>query len=361
MTTSNPGDHIGNAKPGTAMAGPETIVFDERLPVPPELLEGLDPEALSRELIFPVFLEGGTVVLAAADPGRVKPAEIARIAKDAPYELRRAPAEDIRWYIEDYLSDRPGRIIGTERTGLAFWRNTMAAWRTRMACYRNDLAKARVSLSILRWGLGFITVASASAVLELNLSLTTLMYWSLLVAGAAVTLLGLFHYLRIRRSMMKAPGPQTLVEVTTATVSFLEDYELQCTFRPAVKGTMLSRLAEFLPNYCSVLRPEPASRERTHLARERDMLAAHRTLAGCYRTLYARGRTGLAFIRTGIVFLGIGAGLVQYFQVSPVALWGLLLIAAGVLMIVDGLLWYVPARKEEPDLRRLMTTPARQA
>ena len=342
-------------------AEPDTIRYDERLPVPPELLEGLDPEELSRELVFPVFKEGDTVVAAAADPGRVTPEQIAKVAGGAPCELRKAPRQDILWFIEDFLSDRPGRIIGTERTGLAFWRNTMAAWRTRMACYRNDLAKARVSLSILRWGLGFITVASASAVLELELTLTTIMYWGLLTAGVAVTGLGLFHYLRIRRSMMKTPGPQTLVEVTTATVSFLEDYELQCTFRPSAKGTMLSRLSDFLPNYCSVLRPEPASRERTHLARERNMLAAHRTLAGCYRTLYARGRTGLAFIRTGIVFLGIGAGLVQYFQVKPLALWGVLLFAAGALMITDGLLWYLPARKEEPDLRRLMTTPAGQA
>ncbi|MHB0867361.1 MAG: GspE/PulE/PilB domain-containing protein [Thermoleophilia bacterium] len=334
------------------------IEYDERLPVPPQLLDGLDPEALARGLIFPMFLEDGKVVIAAADPAGVKSELIEAVAGDAPVELRPASARDVLWLIEDFLSDRPGRIIGTERTGLAFWRNTMAAWRTRMACYRNDLAKARVSLSILRWGLGFITIASASAVLELNLSVTTIMFWSFLVAGVVITALGLFHYLQIRHAMMKSPGPQTLVEVTSATVGFLENYELQCTFKPRVKGTMLSRLADFLPNYCSVLRPEPASRERTHLARERNMLAAHRTLAACYRTLYARGRTGLAFIRTGIVFLGIGGGLVQYFHFNPMALWGLLLFAAGALMITDGLLWYLPARKEEPDLRRLMTNPA---
>ena len=338
-----------------------TIEYDERLPVPPELLEGLDPDELSRDLIFPVIRDGDTVVVAASDPDKVTPEQISKVTGGAPYELRLAPARDILWFIEDYLNDRPGKIIGTERTGLAFWRNTMAVWRTRLTCYRNDLAKARVSLSILRWGLGFITVASASAVLELNLSLTTVMYWSLLGLGIGVTGFGFFHYLRIRRSMMNTPGPQTLVEVTTATVRFLDNYDLECTPRPRTKETMLSRLADFLPSYCSVLRPEPASRERTHLARERNMLAAHRTLAACYRTLYARGRTGLAFIRTGIVFLSIGAGLVQYFQVNPVSLWGLLLFAAGALMIVDGLYWYLPARREEPDLRRLLSTPVHQS
>ena len=64
----------------------------------------------------------------------------------------------------------------------------------------------------------------------------------------------------------------------------------------------------------------------------------------------------MAFIRTGIVFLGIGAGLIQYFGSGPQVSGASCCIAAGALMIVDGLLWYLPARKEEPDLRRLMTS-----
>ncbi|MHB1325152.1 MAG: GspE/PulE/PilB domain-containing protein [Thermoleophilia bacterium] len=351
---------ISKAEP--ALNGPQkpAIGYDERLPVPPELLEGQDRDRLARQRIFPVIRDGGTVVIAAEDPASVSPEEIRRVTKGAPGELRLAPASDIDWFIEDFLNDRPGKIIGTERTGLAFWRNTMAAWRTRLACYRNDLAKARVSLGILRWGLGFITLASASAVIEWSFAFSTLVYWGMLVSGIALTGLSLYHYLRIRRAMIKSPGPQTLVEVTTATVRFLEGYHVDCAPVPKTKRTMLSRLADFLPTYCSVLNPEPASRERTHLARERNILAAQRTLASCYRTLYARARTGLAFIRTGIVFLGIGAGLIQYFQVAPAGFWGILLSLAGLLMIADGLLWYLPARKEEPDLRRLMSAPVHQ-
>jgi uncharacterized membrane protein YidH (DUF202 family) len=339
--------------------GLESIRYDERLPVPPELLEGLDQGRLEQELVFPAIQDGDVTVVAVAEPGLVNKDVIKQVTRGALYRLRVAPASDVSWFIDDYANAPPGEIIGTERTGLAFWRNTMAAWRTRMACYRTDLAKARVSLSVLRWGLGFITLASASAVLEWSFTFTQLMYWAVLLTGVAFTSTGFFYYLSLRRSMTKSPGPQTLVEVTTVTVSFVENYQLDCAVQPRTSSTMLSRLTDFLPNYCTILKPEPESRERTHLARERNILAAQRTLAACYRTLYARARTGLAFIRTGIVFLGIGFGFIQYFQISPVSLWGLTLILAGGLMMTDGLKWYLPARKEEPKLERLLLSPVR--
>jgi uncharacterized membrane protein YidH (DUF202 family) len=339
--------------------GLESIQYDERLPVPPELLEGLDPQELEQETVFPAIQDGDVTVVAVAEPGNVNKDVIRKVTRGALYKLRVAPASDVSWFIDDYANAPPGEIIGTERTGLAFWRNTMAAWRTRMACYRTDLAKARVSLSVLRWGLGFITLASASAVLGWSFTFTQLMYWAVLLTGVAFTSTGFFYYMTLRRSMAKSPGPQTLVEVSTVTVSFVEDYHLDCAVKPKTENTMLSRLTDFLPNYCTILRPEPESRERTHLARERNILAAQRTLAACYRTLYARARTGLAFIRTGIVFLGIGFGFIQYFRISPVSLWGLTLVLAGGLMMIDGLNWYLPARKEEPKLERLLLNPVR--
>ncbi|GBE57884.1 hypothetical protein BMS3Abin01_00810 [bacterium BMS3Abin01] len=339
--------------------GIESIQYDERLPVPPELLEGMDPDLLARALVFPVIKDGDRIVVAVADPENVDMEVVRKVVRGAPYELRVAPESHIRWMIDDYLNAPPGEIIGTERTGLAYWRNTMATWRTRLACYRTDLAKIRVSLSVLRWGLGFVTLASASAVLGWSFTFTQLVYWVLLVSGIAITGVGLYLYLKLRRLMMRSPGPQTLVEVTGAALRFVEDYQVDYAPRPRTKATMLSRLTDFLPSYCSLLRPEPESRERTHLARERDILAAQRTLAACYRTLYARARTGLAFIRTGIVFLGIGLGLVRYFQVDMVSLWGLILILAGGTMIIDGLQWYLPTRKEEPKLERLLSDPVR--
>jgi uncharacterized membrane protein YidH (DUF202 family) len=115
---------------------------------------------------------------------------------------------------------------------------------------------------------------------------------------------------------------------------------------------MLARLLDFIPRYCTIIYPVPASRVRTQLARERNMLAAQRTVAGCYRTVYARARTGLAFIRTGVSFFTFGLGLMKYFAYRPLSWLNLILIISGLLMTVDGLLWYLPARREQSDITR---------
>jgi uncharacterized membrane protein YidH (DUF202 family) len=91
---------------------------------------------------------------------------------------------------------------------------------------------------------------------------------------------------------------------------------------------------------------------RTQLTREKSVLAAQRTVAACYRTIYARARTGLAFIRTGVSFSSLGLVLMKYFAFSFLAVIDIMLIAAGVLMIVDGALWYLPVRKEQSEMPR---------
>jgi uncharacterized membrane protein YidH (DUF202 family) len=87
---------------------------------------------------------------------------------------------------------------------------------------------------------------------------------------------------------------------------------------------------------------------RTPLARVRTLLAYRRSTYAHYRTLYAKARTGLAFIRTGVSFLVIsllflrvlGAGLYLVLEVP--------LLAAGIIMVYDGIKWYLPARKVAP-------------
>ncbi|HXW69327.1 MAG TPA: hypothetical protein VEJ88_06930, partial [Dissulfurispiraceae bacterium] len=44
------------------------VEYDERLPIPPELLTGLDGERLSINQWFPIIKDGNTVVIAANDP-----------------------------------------------------------------------------------------------------------------------------------------------------------------------------------------------------------------------------------------------------------------------------------------------------
>jgi uncharacterized membrane protein YidH (DUF202 family) len=331
-----------------------SVEYDERLPIPPELLSGLDGERLSLSQWFPIIKDGGTVVIAANDPeDPVVLSEVEKFIRAEKYEFRVALAEDIQWFIQDFLHAKPGYLIGTERTGLAFWRNTMAHWRTRLACYRTDLANARTKLAVLRWGLGLI--ALSDALMRTNkLSHSLYLGWAMMAAGFVLAVSGFLGYMKIRRARMKPPGHQTLVEVTSATLSFLENYHYIENAGSAVptKQTMLARLGDFLADHCTILYPSPASRERTHLARERNVLAGQRTVAGCYRTIYARARTGLAFIRTGVSFAGLGLGLMHYFGVSLLTIFDSFLVVAGILMVVDGALWYMPVRKEQAETPR---------
>lgn len=345
------------------------VEYDERLPVPPELLSGLDGERLSLSKWFPVIKDGDAVVIAANNPE--DPAvldEVRRFIKAERYEFWVALAEDIQWFIQDFLHAKPGLLIGTERTGLAFWRNTMAQWRTRLACYRNDLADARTDLAFLRWGFGMIAL-SDTLMRTHKLGSMFLFYpvtrpgwgflfnwvcWIMIAIGFFLAIFGIYSYLKTRKSRMTPPEHATLVEVTSATVSFLEDYhflEGAGKYLPT-KQTMLARLGDFLANHCTIFYPSPASKERTHLARERNVLAAQRTVLACYRTIYARSRTGLAFIRSGVAFSILGLGLIRYFGLSLLTVFDFILVIAGVLMVVDGLLWYMPVRKEQAEIPR---------
>jgi uncharacterized membrane protein YidH (DUF202 family) len=329
------------------------VEYDERVPVPVRLLEGLDPEMLSLSKWFPATMEGESVVIAASDPEDPEVREeAARFFGAMDLKFRVALEEDVQWFIQDFLNARPGLLIGTERTGLAFWRNTMAQWRTRLACYRTDLAKARTALAVIRWGLGLIGLSTALMLLVDKVPLAAYIRWGMMAAGTALSALGLTQYLKVRRSRMSPPKQQTLVEVTAATVQFAENYHIEGAPSVEIRKTMLARLLDFIPRYCTIIYPVPASRVRTQLARERNMLAAQRTVAGCYRTVYARARTGLAFIRTGVSFFTFGLGLMKYFAYRPLSWLNLILIISGLLMTVDGLLWYLPARREQSDITR---------
>ncbi|MFA6499750.1 MAG: DUF202 domain-containing protein [Desulfurivibrionaceae bacterium] len=332
-----------------------SIEYDERLPIPPELLIGLSGSQLGQSGWFPVIKDAdGTIVIAACDPSSTSMrTEVEEIFGPAPYEFRVALPDDLSWYIQDFLHATPGMLIGTERTGLAFWRNTMAHWRTRLACYRTDLARARTALAFVRAGLALGAISRTLLSSERFASHPALAY-GVLAIGLLLFFGAMPTYLRVRRSRMTPPRHQTLVEVSATTLSFLENYQNleHAESGKKIKETMLARLGDLLGNYCTILYPAPASRERTHLARERNVLAAQRTIAGCYRTIYSRARTGLAFIRTGVAFVSIGIGLIGYFGLEFKTIFDLMLIVLGLLMIIDGSLWYLPVRKEQAELPR---------
>lgn len=327
------------------------VEYDERLPVPAELLAGLDAYALCASHWFPIIKDGETVIIATNDP--MEPQVLTEVQRYFPtreYEFRIALKEDIRGFIQDFLNSVPEHIIGNERTGLAYWRNTMARWRTKLACYRTDFARARTHLTLLRGGLGLTTIGRTLLHVRRIESLVPF-YWLMIASGLGIVLFGISTYFRTKSSILRPPRHQTLVEVTGATLYFLEGYQF-AEKKPAYaasKRTMLARIADSLPTYCVFIEPSLDNKVRSSLAHERTSLAGQRTVAACYRTIYARARTGLSFIRTGVAFTSIGLGLMKYFGMGMLTILDAILIIAGLLMIVDGALWYWPARLEQDE------------
>jgi uncharacterized membrane protein YidH (DUF202 family) len=332
--------------------------FDERLRIPPELLARL-PQTVFREARwFPVaLLHGDTVLVAATEPdapGLIE--EVSAIYPGRGLRFLSAAPRDLTRLTADFVPCVTGAPVGVVRTNLAYWRNTMALWRTRLACWRTDMASGRTWLNVMRFGLGLTALGNTL----LHAASTTgarVIDAGCLALGLALASLAAKAYLRLRLSRHRLPGIQTLVEVSAAALQFLEEYhfiEQTGRRRPASKNTMLARLGDMLENHATILEIASGAPERIHLARERNVLAAQRTVCACYRTIASRARTGLAFIRTGVAILGLGLGLLRYFGGGPFSLVNWLLLAAGAAMIVDGLLWYWPVRKEPVRTPRCM-------
>lgn len=84
---------------------------------------------------------------------------------------------------------------------------------------------------------------------------------------------------------------------------------------------------------------------RTPLARVRTFLAYRRSTYAHFRTLFAKGRTGLAFIRTGVSFIVIALLFLRVLGAGFYSILEAPLLVAGVIMVYDGIKWYLPARK----------------
>ncbi len=84
---------------------------------------------------------------------------------------------------------------------------------------------------------------------------------------------------------------------------------------------------------------------RTPLARVRTFLAYRRSGYAHSRTLFAKGRTGLAFIRTGISFLVIALLFLRILGAGYYLLLEVPLLTFGLIMVYDGVKWYLPLRR----------------
>ncbi len=328
------------------------VEHDERLPVPAELLSPFKAGKSPPDDWFPVAMDDTGILIATATQADTHlPASVEDRFPGKPYDLHVALPEDIQHFVGDFLNNPPRHLVGIERTNLAMWRNTLARWRTKLACYRTDFAKVRTYLSLLRGGLGLIAIARSLMHLYRHSSFY-FTYWLMIAAALPLILLGMYHYVRIRKNILSPPRHQTIVEVTAAVLYFLENFQF-AEKRPQTvssRKTELARLAETLANHTVVIDRSYDNKDRSYFAHIRNLLAAQRTLAACYRTAFARARTGLSFMRTGVSFGAIGIGLMKYFGFSLLSGFDLFLLAVSTWMLIDGLLWYLPAYREQAEV-----------
>jgi len=93
---------------------------------------------------------------------------------------------------------------------------------------------------------------------------------------------------------------------------------------------------------------------RTSLSRRRSFLAEKRTIMAQHRTLLAKARTELAFIRTGIALIALASGLMRYFGFGWWTIMDASILFSGVVMVLIGIYYYLPIRKQEGGLLALM-------
>ncbi len=89
----------------------------------------------------------------------------------------------------------------------------------------------------------------------------------------------------------------------------------------------------------------PPSAHRTLQARLRNHLADLRTLMAGHRTAMAKGRTGLAMMRTGLAFKAVVLTMIKIFGPTVFLLPALVGVPVGLVLFIQGLVWYVPVRR----------------
>ncbi|MEY2342489.1 DUF202 domain-containing protein [Acidithiobacillus sp. IBUN Pt1247-S3] len=105
-------------------------------------------------------------------------------------------------------------------------------------------------------------------------------------------------------------------------------------------------LVRLIENSADLNEHFPVYGGRTPLAKVRTYLAGLRTRYAAQRTQFARSRTGLALVRTGLTFITIAVAFLRLFGAGDLLVFEIPLLVFGILAIVDGLVWYFPARQE---------------
>jgi uncharacterized membrane protein YidH (DUF202 family) len=223
------------------------------------------------------------------------------------------------------------RFLAIDRTDLAEERTALAGYRTIMAQTRTGLAFTRTGIAFSGLGIGLLR--------QYHTGWWTILDGMLIFCGLLMTAEGFQYYLPGRRiikytsiGISKANRRQSIWDFM-----FPPNYRFGGQTPPNDRPYPLRLADDHAPGIWGT----------TGLALERTLIADRRTIKARVRTMMAQSRTGLAFIRTGTSILSVGMGLQVFFGFGNViwSCFNLLLVAAGVILLVDGTWWFFPAEK----------------
>ncbi|WP_043635371.1 hypothetical protein [Desulfovibrio sp. TomC] len=288
----------------------------------------------------PIRLVDGKVLVAAVDPGpAVLRAATEALGNDA---IRLVPADPgvVRRILENTQDVCPGFPPEASRLDLAKVRTYLAGRRSFLSGFRTTLARGRTGLSMFRTGIAFVTVVMV-LFRVFGLGLTLPLEAVLLGAGVFFIIDGIIWYLPARRMSrrglpQRVPAPDPALG-NTGVLAVSANQVWPC-FRwlPPVPGAKALRAG-----WAAL---SPIARRRFY-AMDRTMLALERTTLAELRSIMARSRTGLALGRTGIAVSGVGIALIRQFHHGSWDMASYGLICLGSVMALEGLSWYLPARR----------------
>jgi uncharacterized membrane protein YidH (DUF202 family) len=313
---------------------------DEDFAVPKEFRGRGALTAMQADMWVPVAREGKTAVIAAVSPNEALAARI-RVALGCE-DTRLLPADPVvvRHILDNTLDVGPGFPPEASRTELAKVRTYLAGRRSFLAGFRTTLARGRTGLSLFRTGLALLTVVLVLLRI-FGLGLALPLEACIFGVGVFFVADGILWYLPARRMSRRGlPDrvPEPDPKLGNVGVLAVSANQLWPCFHwlPAVPGAQALRRGWALLS--------PVARRR-FLAMDRTTLALERTTLAELRSIMARSRTGLALGRTGIAVSGVGIAMIRQFHYGPWDIVSLGLVMMGTIMGLEGLSWYLPARR----------------
>jgi uncharacterized membrane protein YidH (DUF202 family) len=314
------------------------VEFDESVIASYALVLRLDLEHLKQGLWFPLSVREGRAEVIAHRPDDPRViADIRRTLGVERIDFRIALPTDIVRIIEHNFDVNPGFFIAGGRTPLARVRTLLSYRRSTYAHFRTLFAKGRTGLAFIRTGIAFIVIAFLF-LRVLGAGWYGVLEAPLLAAGILMVYDGIKWYLPARTVAGKPVDTASTEPAWGASVLHADLSGGPAVFGRTGEMSGAAALRADWENLSPVMRRRFLASDRTDMAEERTALAGH-------RTKLARARMGLAFTRTGIAFSGLGIGLMRQF---PAGMWTILdasLIAVGVVMAVEGFLWYFSGRR----------------